>query len=182
MQIVTSISSALLSSDRIYRYDLWRRWRVFCSHHLLGPRGSKGEQIDDAHRAVSPGFCKPHTSTDGRIVVQFIGGGRIEANEHAVGACWVQWQRFEPGFRHCAVRQSSRQSVGPDNDRAIKTYAEGASIVIAAWGKGGSHMGRDRQVLALVPHLYCLKQNKDGSPAHPLYLRGDAEPRPLKQL
>jgi hypothetical protein len=69
--------------------------------------------------------------------------------------------------------------IGPENDATLVRLAASAGIIIAAWGNDGGHLGRDRAVMAILPDLHALKRNKDGSPAHPLYLRGDVMPFPL---
>ena len=71
---------------------------------------------------------------------------------------------------------AAEDPIGPENDGTLKALSRSAGIVIAAWGKDGNYKGRDKQVMAFLPQLHCLKQNKDGSPAHPLYLLGDATP------
>jgi hypothetical protein len=73
--------------------------------------------------------------------------------------------------------------LGEDNDSAIvraTCEARGSGgIVICAWGKGGTtnksllavHAARQARVARLVGgDLYCLGENGDGSPKHPLYL------------
>lgn len=63
--------------------------------------------------------------------------------------------------------------VGPANDDALRGACERAEIVVCAWGK---HARRERVAkleAVLGAHrakLRALKFNKDGSPAHPLYL------------
>ncbi len=80
--------------------------------------------------------------------------------------------------------------VGPDNDQAILTACRRASLVVCGWGR---HLRIDRRVeltRLLLPgyhaadrfrhmQLTALQFNADGSPAHPLYLRGDLKPRPF---
>ena len=44
---------------------------------------------------------------------------------------------------------------------------------IAAWGKHGIHRGRSEYIKGHVPRLDCLALNLDGSPKHPLYLKGN---------
>lgn len=69
-------------------------------------------------------------------------------------------------------------AIGPDNGWHIHVQALGAGIVVCGWGKLGGEQGP--KVLEIireagkVPH--ALKLNGDGSPAHPLYQRGDATP------
>jgi hypothetical protein len=69
------------------------------------------------------------------------------------------------------------------NDNTIQAHAMFAAIVVVGWGKLGGERGP--QVLGylraagVTPH--ALKLNKDGGPAHPLYLRADAQPFPMKR-
>jgi hypothetical protein len=69
--------------------------------------------------------------------------------------------------------------IGPNNDNWIASLAADASRVVLAWG-GNSPMperaGHVLRILETVGHqdLCCLKQNKDGSPVHPLYQRDDS--------
>ena len=63
--------------------------------------------------------------------------------------------------------------VGRDNDKYIVKLSKKADITVAAWGNNGILYRRDKQVLSLVPNLMCLKVNKSGQPAHPLYLKKD---------
>jgi hypothetical protein len=67
--------------------------------------------------------------------------------------------------------------IGPDNDRILQECAESSQIIITAWGNDGSHMGRDRHVLSLLPRkkVFCLGRNGDGTPCHPLYLAGSTK-------
>jgi len=71
--------------------------------------------------------------------------------------------------------------VGDDNDSAIGRATcqarHSGGIVLCAWGQGpvdkssrAFHAGRVARVARLIGgDLYCLGENKDGSPKHPLY-------------
>jgi len=63
--------------------------------------------------------------------------------------------------------------VGTENDKYIVTLSKKADITVAVWGNNGNLYSRDKQVLSLVSSLMCLKVNKSGQPAHPLYLTKD---------
>lgn len=73
--------------------------------------------------------------------------------------------------------------VGPGNDRAIRRAAARADLVVLAWGNHG-RLGerslRVRRLLAPIctPHHFGL--TKLDEPKHPLYLRADAKPRPVR--
>lgn len=66
--------------------------------------------------------------------------------------------------------KAAADPVGPENDAHLLALAEGAGVIIAAWGANGTHKGRDKDVRKLLPTLYCLAMTKGGHPGHPLYL------------
>ena len=63
--------------------------------------------------------------------------------------------------------------VGGENDKYIVILSKKADITVAAWGNNGNLYSRDKQVFNLVSSLMCLRINKSGQPAHPLYLKKD---------
>lgn len=65
--------------------------------------------------------------------------------------------------------------IGPENDRYLTEAALGAGLILAAWGRHGSHLNRGNVVRAMIEDtafraLNCLGYNADGSPKHPLYI------------
>lgn len=60
--------------------------------------------------------------------------------------------------------------IGEDNDTYLKQAFKHADKVVCAWGNGGTLFGRNKEVLQLIDEPYCIKMNKSGEPAHPLYL------------
>lgn len=67
-----------------------------------------------------------------------------------------------------------------ENDREILESCTGAIRVVAGWGKHGALDQRGDTVRSMLEawgvELSHLGRNKDGSPKHPLYLRGGTEP------
>jgi hypothetical protein len=67
------------------------------------------------------------------------------------------------------------------NLTAIMSACRGAERVIAAWGKHGALLAQGSYVRTILKSdgikLYHLGLNKDGSPKHPLYLKGSTEPK-----
>lgn len=57
----------------------------------------------------------------------------------------------------------------------------GAPFIMGA-GRHGSHRGRDREIHAMAEFLgcplWCLVQNDDGTPKHPLYIAHEIKPKP----
>lgn len=69
----------------------------------------------------------------------------------------------------------------PSNDQSIVAACTGAIRVVAGWGRHGALDHRGDVVRKLLAargvRLYHLGLNKDGSPKHPLYLKGGTEPQ-----
>jgi hypothetical protein len=71
--------------------------------------------------------------------------------------------------------------IGDDNDRWLAAAARQAGVIVAGWGVGGTHVGRDRAVIGLFGRrLSCLRRTKGGHPAHLLYLPKDLTPIAFK--
>ena len=72
---------------------------------------------------------------------------------------------------HPASLLDALDPIGPRTDEWILRAAEEADLVIAAWGASGSLMGRDSDILEMVPDIRCLGTTQMGYPRHPLYLK-----------
>lgn len=72
--------------------------------------------------------------------------------------------------------KAAADPVGASNNRWLTRLAKEAGIVVAAWGNDGSYLNRASQIKNKISNLYCLKMNKSGEPAHPLYLRAELKP------
>ena len=66
-----------------------------------------------------------------------------------------------------------KNPIGNDNDLHIIELSKKVDLSVAAWGNEGSLLNRDKEVKKLIPNLKCLKINKSGQPAHPLYQKKD---------
>lgn len=72
---------------------------------------------------------------------------------------------------------------GSENDFAIIKAVNNSDIVVCAWGSFKEAQKRAKEVLQLLRMgccVYCLGQNKDGSPKHPLYIKADTKPILMK--
>jgi hypothetical protein len=158
-------STAILSGCRRYRYLLERkvglqdRTALFI---MLNPSTADAHQDDPTIRRCK-GFAK--TLNCGKLVVVNL----------------FAYRATKP-----ADMLEAEDPIGPENDRWIGRAADDAKlsggIVIAAWGAHGGHMGRDKQVLALLDSWdvepMSLAETAAGMPRHPLYVRGDCKPLP----
>ena len=76
--------------------------------------------------------------------------------------------------------------VGPKNDKWLLKMAGQAGVIVLAYGKPHKNLrqrGRDiADLLTYAGHqLHVLKLCNDGTPSHPLYLRGNLKPTLLAE-
>lgn len=74
--------------------------------------------------------------------------------------------------------QVPSEDVLKQNDDKLKTWAQAASVVVAAWGTK-AHVPlieRALHVVQKVADVSALELCKDGTPKHILYLKGDLKP------
>ena len=147
-------SSARFSDCRNYRYELWRKWedKPYCMFIGLNP-STADETLNDptVRRCID------------------------YAERWGYGALCMT-NIFSYRATDPKVMMAFGEPIGLDNNRTLKTLASSAGVVVAAWGKDGSYMNIDKEVIDMIPFLRCLKKNGDGSPAHPLYLKKSLTP------
>lgn len=152
-------SSAVFSSDGLYRYELWRVWNEPGERYamFIGLNPSTADETSD-DRTV-------------RRCINFAKSWGFDA------LCMTNIFAFratEP-----ADMLKAEDPVGPLNLETLERLAKGAGVVIAAWGTNGEFMGQGDVVRGLIPNLSCLVLSKDGHPRHPLYLKATLKPVPL---
>lgn len=162
-------SEASFSTSLRHRFELWREW-------------------DQSHDLEPP-------------FVQFIGLNPSTADERVndptVKRCIERSKRM--GYTRFLMTNlfplrstdpkgldGREQEHAAENLDAIITAASAASIVICAWGS--AHPAAKARGKVIVEHLtangngdklHALRINKDGSPAHPLYLPYSLQPVPF---
>ena len=144
--------NATFSSCRTYRYSLSRIWdkkKKFALFIGLNP-STADEKVDDPTIRRCVNYAK-----------NWGYGGFLMVNLFA-------YRTTLP-----SKLKKVKYPIGKNNDKYIVKLSKKADITIAAWGNNGKLYSRDKQVLILVPNLMCLKINKSGQPAHPLYLKKD---------
>lgn len=72
--------------------------------------------------------------------------------------------------------KKAKNPVGDKNDKWLKKLVTESDLIIAAWGNDGNFLDRSTLVREFLPELHCLKINKSGEPAHPLYQRANLRP------
>jgi len=142
--------NATFSSCRKYRFSLSRIWNKKKKYVLfigLNP-STANEEVDDPTIRRCVNYAK-----------NWGYGGFMMVNLFA-------YRTTLP-----ADLKKVKYPVGKDNDKYIVKLSKKADITIAAWGNNGNLYSRDKQVFNLVPSLMCLRINKSGQPAHPLYFK-----------
>lgn len=142
------------SPDHLHRYLLYRRWEFKVLKRILwimlNP-STADENVDDATIRKCIGFSKLWGAQLFEVCNLF---SYISTDPRALNSI-------------AASALTDRY-----NDQMILSCARGASIIVAGWGNHGSIHGRDTEVLHMLKtrnfKVYCLRHNKDGSPAHPL--------------
>lgn len=72
------------------------------------------------------------------------------------------------------------RGIGPENMHYLKREIIAADFVVCAWGNLGADLGGAVvEEILKVKTPYCLRQNKNGAPAHPLYLPRNLKPRAM---
>jgi len=151
-------TDAQLSACRKYRYALWRIWDETRPYAMfVGLNPSTADEIENDPTIIR---CINFAKSWGY-------GGLCMANLFAYRATEPDDMMAQP------------EPVGTGNDDWLIKLANDAGVIIAAWGNGGGHLNRSKQVVELLPNLHCLKMNKSGEPAHPLYLKSDLQPMPM---
>lgn len=154
-------STADLSEDGLYRYELTRRWSpgMLLRWVMLNP-STADALVDDPTIRRCCGFAKAWNFA-----------GIVVHNLYALRATDPKALRSHP------------DPVGPENNRYLSQspmhYSDG---VICAWG-ANAEVERERAVVRMFAdsrtELYCLGTTKAGRPKHPLYLPATARAVPF---
>lgn len=152
-------NGATFSACRKYRYALWRIW------------------------------------DDSKPLVAFIGLNPSTANE-AVGDPTItrvvnfarRWGFGGVYMLNCYAYVSTRPQEllalpdDPVNDATIDMVGGMCEEIIFAWGSFKIAKSRALQLAEMFPCASALQINKDGSPKHPLYVRGDITRIPFRNI
>ncbi len=152
-----SPAGAVISACGCYRYALWRRWGQSPKELLvvgLNPSRADGA-VDDPTLRRCLGYARAWGFSGLRLANLFA------------------WRSSDPAALHRVP-----DPVGPEADPWLARLAEGAALVLAAWGNGGRLRGRSQVVRPRLPLVQVLRLTRLGEPAHPLYLPAALRPQP----
>lgn len=153
-------SGAEFSTDRKYRYALWRIWdRSKPLVMFIGVNPSTANE-DTTDRTI--------TRVKG-IVENWGYGGFYMMNLFAIVS------------KDPTVLKTDPDPLG-DNDGWIEKIHSLCDRVVFAWGGFKEAKERCKKIIKMFPDAMALKILKDGSPKHPLYCRKDTQPVRFKEL
>lgn len=145
---------AVLSSCETYRYQLWRIWddtKPKVMFLMLNPSTADANKDDATIRKCM------------RYSIKWNYGGFYVGNLY--------------GYRATdrSVIKSVDNPIGDENQNHLLELSKKCDKIVCAWG---NEEGRPERIFSILDNLYYLKLNKDReqSPAHPLYLKGDLTP------
>jgi hypothetical protein len=150
-------SGAIFSSDRKYRYALWRVLDSSKPDMMfigLNPSTANETENDPTIRRV---MGMAYTLGYGNIYMMNL-------------FAWVTPHPEE--LKTCADPQK-------DNDywlKEIGTEIAKKGMILFAWGNFKEAVERGKEIAAMFPGAWCLVKNQDGSPRHPLYVPKTVKP------
>lgn len=164
MKAATGHATAVISADRVYRYELRRTWdpaRGAVRWIMLNPSTADADTDDATIRR-----CVAFTRAWGY-------GGILVHNLFALRAVNPRTLRTHP------------DPIGPDNAAHLYGHITDAGMTVCAWGTGGALDCRGAIVAARLrlrgTPLHHLGVTVAGHPLHPLYLSAAARPRPWNE-
>lgn len=157
--LAPTVGGAIFSTDRRYRYQLWRRFGAGPMVNFLMLNPSTADEHDN-DPTIERCVRRSRAWGYGALVVTNL-------------------------FACCATNPKElrwlAEPIGPDNDAHLLGAACSAQLVVCAWG-GSSRQIRDRaaQVVTQLRYhripLHYLRRT-GGEPQHPLYLPYDELPK-----
>ena len=149
--------SAIISQDKMYRYELSRQWDSMKScvmFIMLNPSTADGIKDDPTIRRCI-NFAKSWDY-----------GGIYVGNLYAYRATNPKELR------------NKSNPWGTENNVHLISMANRSAIVVCAWG---NNKGVPANILKILSksRLYYIEKSINGTPKHPLYLKGNLTPQRL---
>lgn len=154
----TENCGAEFSADRNYRFSLWRIWDIKLPLVMfigLNPSTANETEPDPTIRSVT------------RISKHNGYGGFYMMN------CWALVSSDPSVLRS----HSFNQLICDWNDNTLALIKARCQDVVFAWGnfKIVSETGRHKELQEMFPQALMIGKNKNGSPKHPLFQKGNSK-------
>jgi len=151
--------SAVISADKIYRYELRRIWDDSKSFVMF--IGLNPSTADEANDDPTITRCINYARAWGY-------GGLIMANLFAFRSTDPSQLRMTP------------EPIGAENNSYLSKLQDEVAMIVVAWGNHGSLFNRGNEVIKMLKNPHFLEMSKEGQPKHPLYLKADLKPKKIK--
>lgn len=162
------------SPCRKYRYALWRE---FYPMRAINPPllPIEGNQAHNYLMVIGLNPSTADETKDDPTIRRCIGFAKALGFGALCMTNLFAWRDTKP-----SNMKKAEDPIGPDNDGHLALMAASAGLILAAWGKNGAFVRRDRDVARIIRELHkplhCLRKNGDGSPEHPLYIPATTMP------
>lgn len=148
-------STATISADQLYRYDLTRPLVVSL------PADPKVVLVCGLNPSVAS------AEIEDRTIEQCMFFARREGGEQLVMVNLFAWRSTDPKGMWAAA-----DPIGPENDEALRRWTARSSLTIAAWGAlPPKAINRYQKVLAILRaggrEVLCFGLTAEGFPRHP---------------
>lgn len=144
-------TGALFSADNVHRYALWRKWNLELPNAMfigLNPSTANDYQNDNTiTKIIKVARCNGY-------------GGIYMLNLFS----------FITPYPEKLIIDDKEYK----NYERLVEYAKKSKAIIFCWGNFKQAQGRANDVIRMFPEALCLKQNKNGSPKHPLYCKDNS--------
>ncbi len=156
--VIFNYAGAEFSTCRNYRYALWRIWddsRPLVMFIGLNPSTANETDNDPTIKSV----CR---------IAKYNGYGGVYMMN-----CFAYISTDPKLLKHNPMSDEW-------NDLMLTAIARVCKDVVFSWGNFDvvASVGRDRELIEMFPHALSLHTNKNGSPKHPLYCKGNSVPMP----
>ncbi len=177
-------NGADISTDRNYRYNLWREWRGVSSHknwRWFGAKDGEGHELGEPKSCLfimfNPSTADEHK--DDPTIRRCVTFARRFGFDRLEVVNLFAYRATDP--REILNMTANGDPIGPRNQEVIERAASDAGLIICAWGAHGSHIGQDETVRGWIGDrkIYSLGRTKEGHPRHPLYLKANSPLLPM---
>ena len=164
--------TTIFSPCRKYRYTLWREWDEVPLWAAATGKSNQYVQFIGLNPSTAD------ETLDDPTIRRCIGFSKAWGYGALCMTNLFAWRDTDPQ----AMRRVA-DPTGMQNNTELLNCAKGAALIIAAWGKHGRHRDRDDWVKKMMFDcgfkLNHLGLNDDGTPKHPLHLKGSTLPAPF---
>lgn len=161
MSLFGADKGAMFNEDRTHRICLWRIW-------------------DESKPLVMFIGLNPSTANETKPdnTITRLAGKNGFAHKFGFGGMYMM-NLFSIVSSKPEVLLSGNSLVEGYDDE-LKRIAAKCDKVIFCWGGFSEAKKRQQQVIEMFPDAFCFGHNGDGTPKHPLYLKGDTKLIPFK--